>query len=367
MRSRHLYLTPWLLGCLIGGPAVAQDSNALKAQTVMITVTRADQPAEHGSGVVLCQDDETVYVLTAHHVLAGKSKQPSGKNPLRLKRIEEAEISFFGNSPPPVGKDALTVYQVAKEDLLLLSFPMEQKLAPTPLAAPAVVDEEAAEDDRPAVVAVGYWKDQAQTWVDRTGTLLPGGGRLLHHSADIAEGFSGGPLFNEAGALVGINIERVAGAAIGAEPGSWFGEALVVEQMLPAIDKWVPAKCLRSDAELSDLAHLTYRRAMQAVSTRRWQRAEELMRQAIEQQSVAGGSVHLEGMRYTTYLPHYHRGLALYKLGNFGEAIRELERSEAQGEIRQNRRYSTLKRLKARSYDALRRQSREAASSPQGR
>jgi hypothetical protein len=66
-------------------------------------------------------------------------------------------------------------------------------------------------------------------------------------------------------------------------------------------------------------------------------------------------------MRYTTYLPHYHRGLALYKLGSFGEAIRAWERSEAQGEVQQNRRYGTLKRLKARSYEELRRRSREGA------
>lgn len=346
-------------------PAAAQDNlDQLKNQTVKITVTRSGNQVEHGSGVVLCQENRQVFVLTAHHVLAGKSAQPSGKNALRLRRMEKVEISFYGTSQPPVGKDELTVFQVSGEDLLLLAFSLEQKLPPATLDTPAIVDDAAAEEDRPAVVAVGYWKKEAESWAHRQGHLLPGGGKLVHHSGDIAEGFSGGPLFNHAGSLIGINIERVSGEAIGAEIGRWYGEALAMDEILPAINKWVPASCLRSASPLSDLAYLTYRDAMRAVSIKRWPQAESLMAQAIEQQPIEGGSVHLEGLRYTPYLPLYHHGLAHYKLAgrskdafvaseHYSTAIRQWERSEAQGVIQGNKRHRSLKRLTGRSYKAL--------------
>lgn len=367
-RLAHLILV--LVAVLLAAaPVAAQDQlDQLKAQTVKITVTRSDKPVEYGSGVVLCQENKQAFVLTAHHVLAGKSSQPSGKNTLRLRRISKAEISFYGNSPPPVGKDVLTVFQVPGEDLLLLSFPLEQVLAPATLDTPAIVDPAAEEEDRPVVHAIGFWKDKAQSWAHRQGTLLPGGGRLIHHSGDIAEGFSGGPLFNEAGSLIGINIERVSGQAIGADVGSWYGEALAMDEILTAIDKWVPARCLKSASPLSELAYLTYRKAMQAVSIKRWSQAEELLAQAIEQQPLEGGSVRLAGLRYTPYLPLYHHGLAHYKLADRAEsnfeaaehyatAIRQWDRSEAQGEIKTNKRYRTLRRLKAKSYKELQRRS----------
>ena len=365
----------WLLaGLWIATPAAAQEEVAeeildqLKKQTVKITVTQSGRPVEFGSGVVLCQETKQVYVLTAHHVLAGKSDQAERKNTLRLRRIEKVEISFFGNSPPPVGKDALTVFQVPGEDLLLLSFSLEQVLPRATVDRAAVVDEATEEEDRPVVAAIGYWKDKAESWALRQGTLLPGGGKLVHHSGDIAEGFSGGPLFNETGSLIGINIERVSGEAIGADAGSWYGEALAIDQILPAIDKWVPSKCLKSASPLSELAYLTYRKAMQAVSIKRWDQAEELMRQAIEQQPIEGGSVHLEGLRYTPYLPLYHHGLAHYKLAgkaedslraaeHYSTAIRAWERSEAQGEIQRDKRHRSLERLMAKSYKALQRES----------
>ena len=92
------------------------------------------------------------------------------------------------------------------------------------------------------------------------------------------------------------------------------------------------------------------------VSIKHWPEAEELLRQAIAQKSVEGGSVHLEGMRYTQYLPHFHLGLALLNQGNYNEAIREFDRSEAQGVIQDDKRYKKLKRGRLQAYEELRRQ-----------
>lgn len=355
---------------LMAVPAAAQDTlDQSKRQTVKITVARSGQPVEVGSGVVLCQQrtdrGNEVFVLTAHHVFAGKSPQPSGKNALRMRRLSSVEISFFGNSPPSVGKDALMVHQVPGEDLLLLSFPVDQSvLERATLDSPAGGNEGADEDDWPAVYAVGFWKDRSESWAHRQGVLRPGGARLIHHTGEIAEGFSGGPLFNEAGSLIGINIERVRGEAIGADD-RWYGEALAMDQILPAIHKWVPSVCLKSASPLSELAHLTYREAMRKVSTKRWNAAKALMAEAIEQQPLEGGSVHLEGLRYTPYLPYYHAGLASYKLAGRGgpdatelysEAVRLWDRSEAQGVIQGNKRHKNLEKLREKSYKQLRAQ-----------
>jgi hypothetical protein len=66
-------------------------------------------------------------------------------------------------------------------------------------------------------------------------------------------------------------------------------------------------------------------------------------------------------MRYTRYLPHYHLGLALLNQGNYSDAIREFDRSEAQGVIQDDKRYTKLKRHRLRAYEELRRQAVAAA------
>ncbi|MCP3959600.1 MAG: SH3 domain-containing protein [bacterium] len=385
MIDRLSHLVPVLLAltAMAAAPAAAAEEDlldTLKAQTVMITVDRADQATEFGSGVVLCQDEQQVFVLTAHHVLAGKSPEGSGRKTLRLRKIK-AKVMFYGGDTEvgfdgrtkvmsygdqEVGRDKFVVHQVPGDDLLLLEFPIVPVLpTKTTLEAPARVADGTLQEDGPEVISVGYWKDQSEAWANRPGNLLAGGGKLVHHSGQIAEGFSGGPLFNRAGSLVGINIQRVRGEEIGARIGDFYGKALVVEEVLPAIDKWIPSDCLRSAGPLSNLAYLTYRKAMRAVSIKRWQDAKDLMSEALEHESEEGASVHLEGLRYTPYLPLYHRGLASYKLAartsgyeaslSYSAAIRDWERAETKREIQKNKRYKTLKRLKARSYKALQR------------
>ncbi len=339
--------------------AAEEDQAAeLKEKAVMITVGFArGQPTEVGSGVVLCQQSDRVWILTANHVFAGKSPDGSWKQ-IRPRSIEKAEIGFFGNVAPPLVAEGDAVRETIEfstfkpEDLLLVSFPLETRLPSTAALAGAASEGEPRE-----VAAVGYWKETQKTWQLATGELLSErGSKLLYHSADVHEGFSGGPLFNRAGELLGVNVQRVPGQQTpGGEPGSWYGMALALDsgEILAAIDKWVPAACLESAQELGELAFLTYRRAMRAVSVRDWPRAEQLMREALGHKVVEGGSVHLEGMRYTRYLPRYHLGLALYKQGRIDEALREWERSEAGGVIQDDKRYGSLKRLREKAYRQL--------------
>ncbi len=349
---------------LTAGPAAAQGpelAGELKEKTVMITVNfKKGQPAEYGSGVVLCQQDDRLWILTANHVFAGKSKEPWKQ--IRLSRIERARLAFFRNSPAPVDADSsflrkqITFYTFKPEDLLLLSVPLAQQLPSIASLSPPP-----SAGDEQEIRTVGYWKDRGLTWEQAQGELAGEGGagsKFLYHTGEVHEGFSGGPLFNSLGELIGINVQRVPGDQVpGGEAAAWYGKAQVLnhEDVLSVVDKWVPAKCLESASQLSAMAFFTYRKAMRAVSTRRWVRAEELMRLAVEQKPQEGGSVHLEGMRYSDYLPRYHLGLALFKQGKYSDAIRQWERSEAQGEVQLDRpRYKSLKRLRARAYQALR-------------
>jgi hypothetical protein len=353
---------------VVAAAAPAQElADELKEKTVMITVEFSKgQPPEQGSGVVLCQQDDKVWILTANHVFAGKST--AAWEQVRLSRIASATISFYRNSPAPIVADSAFLrgqaafYTFKPEDLLLLAVPLAERLPSAATLAPPP-----SEGDEQTVVSVGYRADRGASWAGAGGELVSGSAatsKFLYHTGDVHEGFSGGPVFNAAGELVGINVQRVPGEQTpDGEAGAWYGmaQSLDHQDVLAVLDKWVPARCLKSAGALGELAHLTYRRAMRAVSTRRWAAAEALMRQAIEQQPLEGGSVHLEGMRYTRYLPRYHLGLALYKLGRSSDAIREWERSEAQGEIQEDKRYKTLKRLRERAYEALRRAARDAA------
>lgn len=223
-------------------------SAPFEERTVMITVT-ADDRVDYGAGVVLCEDDRQAYVLTAHHLLAGKRPAGEESAPRRSGRIE---IQFFHQSVPAVvddraaGQAAVVVHPLPEVDLALLSIPaLGEAVARPSLVRPSAW---ARADGRPGlpVLAVGYRKAPLEAWATERGALLAGDGGRLRHSAPLVEGFSGGPLFHRSGALLGINLERVAGEALGAEAGRFYGEALPIEQILPRIRPWLPPSCLET-------------------------------------------------------------------------------------------------------------------------
>lgn len=91
----------------------------------------------------------------------------------------------------------------------------------------------------------------------------------------------------------------------------------------------------------------TYRKALEAVDRKRWADVAALMREAIAQNPKEGAAVKLYGMRFETYLPHFHLGYALSQLGQCDEAVRELEASESQGAVRSTPSYNLLMSAKA--------------------
>ena len=350
----------------------AEVADELKEKTVMITVDfRRGGATEYGTGVLLCQENERAWILTANHVFAGKSKEQWKQ--IRLSQIEKATISFFRNYAPKIEADnadlrkEFSFYTFKPEDLLLLSIPLAHRLPSTATLSPPP-----SEVEDPDVSSVGFWKDRSLSWEQAAGELAStraGSTKFLYHTGEVHEGFSGGPVWNQLGELIGINIQRVPGEQTPlAQEGAWFGKAQTLNnpEVLSVIDKWVPAACLESASQLAELAFLVYREAMEAISTYDWPAAEQLLSEALQQKPVEGGSVHLEGMRYTRYLPLYHLGLALYKQERYSEAIGAWDRCESQGVIKDDKRYKSLKRLRNRAYEAIRRGqlAAEAAGEP---
>lgn len=87
----------------------------------------------------------------------------------------------------------------------------------------------------------------------------------------------------------------------------------------------------------------TYRKAFEAVERKRWSDVAALMRRAIDENPTEGSAVKLYGMRFETYLPHFHLGYALIQLGNCQDGVPELDLSESQGAVRSSPYYSQLR------------------------
>lgn len=340
-------------------PAEAVDPDVLKKQTVQIRVYREGTEPDFGSGVILCQREELAYILTAHHVIYGESQGEGLKSSRR--DVQKTEVRFFRDLAPRIvedrdkGEDKISATPFAAKDLVLLTVAVPQQL---PNAAPGVLpptsDLDAAAGHRAfPVTAIGYAKSSAREWVEQRGFMTRRDGLHLLHDAQIEKGFSGGPLFDESGALVGLNV-RFASRAAGGENthGSREGVSLAIDEVVKSIDGKLPAGCIENlVADTSEEeAHKIYKLAIREVSLKNWCAAVPLLRDAVKEKSLEGGRIHLQGMRYTEYLPHYHLGLAYYHLERYRDAHRELTTSETQRVVQDDKRYRKLKKIKPKAY-----------------
>jgi tetratricopeptide (TPR) repeat protein len=336
---------------LIPSLANAAVPDQLKKQTVLFKVVRGEennQSEEFGSGVILCWKDGLAYILTAHHVIFGKSA--NGKKASRLD-VKTTEIRFFNDLAPKIledrdqDQDLINPYAIQSKDLALLVVSMPQELPSAGIShAPLQADLSAGRHEFP-VTAIGGDKAGLKVWDERPGELKRREDDLLVHTAQIEEGFSGGPLFDEAGGLIGINFQF--------NQESKEGRTRPIEDVLQSIQTWIPAGCIERGMEDNSQreAFEIYTRAVREISLSRWDAAIPLLQEAIEKKNLEGGSVHLQGMRYTVYLPHYQLGLALYKLGKFQKAYREFSVSEIQGVVKEDKRYRKLVKYKKAAYD----------------
>lgn len=332
-------------------PKETLDPDWLRRQTVLIEVKEAGKDEEEiGSGVLLCQVANQAYVLTANHVLFGHD--PLGR-PRTLLDVERIKISFYQGEAGAVveepqsenNSDVITKTPVKGKDLLLLSFAVPELLKARPSLgeAPTTGEIEAGKNRGGlSVHAVGANR-VAESWVTLDGRLSQRNDSFLVHDVPVEEGFSGGPLFNGAGALIGLTVQT-----LGEEGHRTGGYALPIDEVQKAIDKFVPAACFRSfdkEANEEKAAQDAYRKAMRQVSLQDWSKAKESLDEALKHKNLEGGSVHLQGMRYTEYLPYFHLGLVYYHQKECGKALNALAISDNQGVIQGNKRYRTLRKL----------------------
>jgi hypothetical protein len=87
-----------------------------------------------------------------------------------------------------------------------------------------------------------------------------------------------------------------------------------------------------------------YRRGFVAIERGEWQTAAAAMRSAAEAHPSEGEQIVVYGTRAEPYLPHYFLGLALFRMGDYAEAVQAWEASEAQGAVQRTRYYRDLQR-----------------------
>ncbi len=332
-------------------PLGAQEGlELLKKQTVQIKVEREDGSKEEGSGVILCQLQGTAYVITADHVFYGQSHD--GRK-FDYSRTLTTEVRFYSDSnnnripaivaEPDKGKNTVNVLQRSQDkDLLLFTVETASELKwANPTNPPA--DSELR--DRLfrklyGVVALG-----SPDWVPAWGEIKDVNGPYLLHSAKVEKGYSGGPLFNESGGLVGINIRYDPNSSTGSSDRT--SRAVTLKEVQEIFN--LPSGCVESLQmdDLEDQAHEKYRDAIRYIHLRQWEEATPLLVEAAKLWNNEGGRLHLQGMRYTEYLPHFQLGLAQYWQGNYVEAYKELSTSFDQHVIKKgHKRYNKLVRLK---------------------
>ena len=118
MKGTQIFSLSLLMLLSPTGPLTAQEvdddlNEQLNEKTVMITVNFSrGKAAEYGTGVLLCQEDDRAWILTANHVFAGKSTEPWKQ--VRLRQIERATIAFYRNSPPAVEADTAVLRKQIK-------------------------------------------------------------------------------------------------------------------------------------------------------------------------------------------------------------------------------------------------------------
>src|SRR5262245_27617382 len=87
------------------------------------------------------------------------------------------------------------------------------------------------------------------------------------------------------------------------------------------------------DSSLAAIWYESYQKGKDALAVRDWNAAVRLFDDAIAQQPNPGVGVRTYGMNFIKYFPYLNKGMALYNLGKFEEALKALETEERLGEV----------------------------------
>ena len=165
--------------------AATLDFELLNKQTVKITAGN-----EIGSGVLLCQKGDHVNILTAKHVFDSP--------------YESIRVEFYRDYCYPV--------KLSKKELQIKSL----KFITIGTSNNIKLGQEVTTTGHP----IG---ESESEWVFQQGKVNRDIGEYVTHSSRITKGYSGGPLVNEQGKLIGINV---------VEEGN-IAQAIPIDSILP--------------------------------------------------------------------------------------------------------------------------------------
>lgn len=181
----------------------------------------------NGSGVAFCQVGRRLFVLTARHVATGRRR--SGEDRYRMVRYG---LSFYrGEIPELTGAERdFDVREIGDIDLALLFVELPNDGYKVP---PLRIGRASSLGAGAPVQTLGYSMDELADWVSIQGRVRSAGD-YLDYDPPLSQGFSGGPVFDQEGRLVGLNVEV---------QGSSFSRALPMEQVVPAVRALVDPAC----------------------------------------------------------------------------------------------------------------------------
>lgn len=167
-----------------------------------------------GSGSLIKVEGTTGYILTAYHVIQRDMDQ--GKTSVKVEFYTEQEVD---------ARMSRNRIDLSNDIAVLVIEPLPAKpSAAIPLGSAGPVRE------TQRVYALGHPSAEA-TWAITEGTVSRKQGGKLHFSGTaVNRGNSGGPLLDEQGVLVAMNLRL----------GKGLGSALTWDAIRPLIDGWVP-------------------------------------------------------------------------------------------------------------------------------
>ena len=168
-------------------------SDGIKSLTVMV-----DADTQAGSGLIFASRNDRVYIVTANHVV-------------RPNNLEARDIKVFFRWLPgePFKATMLNPHDASALDLAVIAVPLtvtsvdKQRLPFEQLGEPAAVP------DGTVLWAVGHPGGTAWELSDPLRVRQPDGIRFSLRGAGLPDGYSGGPVFDGNGLIVGIGREAL--------------------------------------------------------------------------------------------------------------------------------------------------------------
>jgi formylglycine-generating enzyme required for sulfatase activity len=207
MRCTSVYSLVCVLLCSVSTAFAAPDWQALLAAVVKI---EAGQTSIPGAGCLIKIDGNRGYILTAYHVI--KEAEQADRQQVMVRFYQG-----FKTFPGIINREWIDT----RNDLAVLvveNVPVQQIL---PLGSTQKLERL---DD---VIAIGH--PSGSSWALARGQVSNFTGRDIHFAAAVDQGNSGGPLLDEQGQMIGLNVEMA----------GQFGVAIQADVITPILWRWI--------------------------------------------------------------------------------------------------------------------------------